>query len=97
MAAATIDIQQLLESRPGFRQGRPCLRGTGITVHTIAAYHSAGESAEELLADFPHASLATIHAALAYYYEHRAEIDADLIEDERWTLEEAHRLGAEII
>ncbi|MBE0608960.1 MAG: DUF433 domain-containing protein [Dehalococcoidia bacterium] len=81
MAAGVVDIDRLLEVRPGFRGGRPCLRGTGITVHTIAAHHLQGMSPEEILDGFPQASLAGIHAALAYYYVHSAEVDADSSND----------------
>ena len=31
---------------------------------------------------YPHLSLAQIHAALAYYYEHQGELDADI--QRRW-------------
>jgi uncharacterized protein (DUF433 family) len=81
MAAGVVDIDRLLEVRPGFRDGRPCLRGTGITVHTIAAHHLQGMSPEEILDGFPQATLAGIHAALAYYYAHRTEVDADAAND----------------
>lgn len=38
-------------------------------------------SPEEILDGFPQASLAGIHAALAYYYANRAEVDADAADD----------------
>lgn len=91
MAAGVVDIDRLLEVRPGFRGGRPCLRGTGITVHTIAAHHLQGMSPEEILDGFPRASLAGIHAALAYYYAHRAEVDADSANDRAVGEEEIER------
>jgi uncharacterized protein (DUF433 family) len=84
MSVATIDLNGLLEAREGFRQGRPVLRGTGITVQTIVAAHLRGETPEEILEGFPHASLAAIHAALAYYYAHKDEMDAEYEEDVRW-------------
>ena len=33
---------------------------------------------EELHAQYPHLSLAQIHAALAYYYDHQEELDAEM-------------------
>lgn len=84
MTVATIDIDELLTARQGFRSGRPCLNGTGITVHTIVADHQQGRTPGEILEDFPHASLAGIHAALAYYYAHREEIEADFEADRLW-------------
>jgi uncharacterized protein (DUF433 family) len=97
MSAATIDIDNLLEARDGFRSGRPCLRGTGITVHTIVAYHLQGMAPDEILDGFPHATLAGIHAALAYYYAHEAEIEADYAADVAFGEDAIRRLDAEVV
>ena len=56
---------RLRRFRPRDASGRPCLRGTGITVHTIAAHHLQGMTPDEILDGFPHATLSGIHAALA--------------------------------
>jgi uncharacterized protein (DUF433 family) len=40
-----------------------------------------GSSAEEMALQYPHLSLAQIHAALAYYYEHQMELDAEILRD----------------
>jgi len=37
-----------------------------------------GWSPEEIHFQHPHLALAQIHAALAYYYDHQEEIDADI-------------------
>src|SRR5512144_1618900 len=37
-----------------------------------------GSSPEELHFQYPHLSLSQIHAALAYYYDHQVELDADI-------------------
>ena len=97
MAAATIDIGELLESREGVWSGRPCLKGTRTTVHTIAAHHLQGMTPEEILDGFPRSSLASIHAALAYYHAHKAEVDRDLDDDAAFGEEAARQLGAELI
>ena len=70
------------------REGRPCLAGTGMTVHAVAARHLRGMSAQEILDEFPDLDLGRIHAALAYYYANKSQIDTDL--------EEARRLGEEL-
>jgi uncharacterized protein (DUF433 family) len=36
---------------------------------------------EEIQAQYPHLSLAQIHAALAYYYDHQAELDGQIESD----------------
>src|SRR6266568_6245498 len=50
-----------------------------------------GSSPEEMAFQYPHLSLAQIHAALAYYYEHQRELDADI--QRRWL--EAKALAAQ--
>ena len=97
MATATSDIGELLESHEGVWGGRPCLRGTRTTVHIVAAYHLQGMTPEEILDGFPRSSLAGIHAALAYYHVHKAEVDKDLDEDAAFGEEAARQLGAELI
>ena len=50
---------------------------TNIKVIEVAMDKLAhGWSPEEIHFQHPHLSLAQIHAALAYYYDHQAEIDA---------------------
>jgi uncharacterized protein (DUF433 family) len=49
-----------------------------------------GSSPEEMHLQYPHLSLAQIHAALAYYYDHKAELDAEI----QRRLDEAERLRA---
>ena len=97
MATATIDIGELLEAREGVWSGRPCVRGTRTTVHLLAALHLEGLTPEEILDEFPRTSLAGIHAALAYYHAHKAEVDADMDADAVFGEEAARLLGAELI
>ena len=40
-----------------------------------------GSSPEEMHFQYPHLSLAQIHAALSFYYEHQSEIDAQILRD----------------
>ena len=35
-------------------------------------------TAEDMHREHPHLSLAQLHAALAYYYDHKAEVDAEI-------------------
>ncbi len=50
-----------------------------IRVAQIAADHTGNDwSAEEILRQYPHLQPAEVHAALAYYFDHREEIDAEL-------------------
>ena len=58
-------------------QGIAWVRGTRVKVIEIAVDKLAhGSSPEEMHFQYPHLSLAQIHAALSYYYDHQAELDA---------------------
>jgi uncharacterized protein (DUF433 family) len=51
-----------------------------------------GSSPEEMYFQYPHLSLAQIHAALAYYYDNQAALEAEI--ERRW--QEANALANEI-
>ena len=86
------DIGSLIVSTPEIRQGRPCIAGTGITVHRIAIWYKLGHSPEEIARRYGHISQAQAHAALAYYHANRDEIEAEIAADEREadTIEREH-------
>ena len=63
-------------STPGVRSGRPCIEGTRIGVHDVVAYHLLGCSVEEIRARFPDLTRAQVYECLAYYEDHRAEIES---------------------
>lgn len=52
---------------------------TNVKVIEVAVDKLAhGSSPEEMHFQYPHLSLAQIHAALAYYYDHQAELDSEI-------------------
>src|SRR5205085_10634715 len=66
-------------STPETCDGLPRIEGTRITVNLIAReVVRERRTPEEVLIAHPHLTLAQIHAALAYYFDHRAEVDAAL-------------------
>ena len=59
--------------------GVPRIAGTTMkVVELVTAQTAYGWSAEELHFQFPHLSLGQIHSALAYYWDHRDELDQDI-------------------
>ncbi|MFW5682083.1 MAG: DUF433 domain-containing protein [Phycisphaeraceae bacterium] len=65
-----------IEQTPGVLGGKPRLRGKRIAVIHLKEMHiDAGLSVEEICRDLP-VTPAEVHAALAYYHDHRSEIDA---------------------
>lgn len=64
--------------RPGVVGGRPRVEGTRLTVGLIVSLWQRGGDVAELLATYPDLTLSALHSALAYYYDHQAEIDAEI-------------------
>ena len=76
----------------GICGGKPRIDGTRMKVQHIALeYVHMGLSLEEICKSHPHLNRAQIHAALSYYYEHDAEIERDIKDDEEF----AKRMEAE--
>jgi uncharacterized protein (DUF433 family) len=66
---------------PGYVGGRPRIEGTRMPVSTIVTWSQAGYDAHAIATQvFPHLSLAQIESALAYYEDHRHQIDCEMRE-----------------
>ena len=60
-------------------KGVPVILGANTkVVELVDEMYAYGWSPAEMFFQHPHLSLGQIHSALAYYWDHRAEIDADL-------------------
>jgi uncharacterized protein (DUF433 family) len=63
---------------------RPVVAGTDIKVAQIASEHEhLGMTPDEIVEAHPHLTLADVHAALSYYFDHMEEIRADWREGDR--------------
>jgi uncharacterized protein (DUF433 family) len=51
---------------PGKRGGQPCIRQMRITVYDVLSWLAAGQTHQEILADYPELEAADIFACLAY-------------------------------
>lgn len=81
MAVTTeVEIGSLIYRRPDIHDGRPCISGTGISVQNLAIMHNQGASPEDI-ARRKYLTLAQVHAALAYYYANKAEVDVSIAQD----------------
>ena len=59
--------------------GSPVIAGTRFPVRSVVFYVlRLGFSPEELLGRFPHLTLAQVYDAVAYYYDNREEVEADI-------------------
>jgi uncharacterized protein (DUF433 family) len=77
----TPTIDALIEHNPKLRGGRPIIAGTGTTVRTIVGLYKLGLTAEEIVTQLPHLTIAQVYAALAYYHLHVKEIETDIEAD----------------
>jgi uncharacterized protein (DUF433 family) len=85
-----VTLNQHIEITPGVRSGKPRIAGTRMTVADIATmYLRMGQSLEEIAGKYQ-LSLAAVHAAMAFYYDHREEIDQRTADAEAFA--EAERL-----
>jgi uncharacterized protein (DUF433 family) len=62
--ATGVEIGTLIERDRAIRGGRPKIAGTGLTVRRIVGWYKKGMSPEEIALEYPHLSLAQVHAAL---------------------------------
>ena len=61
-----IDLNEWIAIDPEIRGGKPCIRGTRITVYDILEYLAGGMSEQEILADFPSLKPEHLRAALMF-------------------------------
>ena len=83
-------VQQHIYTDPA--TGKPCISGTGIRVWDVYVLHERqGRTPDEIVAAYPHLSLADVHAALAYYWDNKDAIDQQMKEADEFV----ERLKAE--
>lgn len=68
--------QQYIDSTAEVRSGKPRITGTRIAVEDVAVMHlMLGHSLIEIAGQYE-LSMASVYAAMAYYFDHREEIDS---------------------
>lgn len=82
--------------------GKAWIDDTNVKViEVVLDYLGTGSTPEEIHAQYPHLSLAQIHATLAFYYDHREEFDAAIENglkenDARWAAQQDSPLRARL-
>ena len=61
-----MDYQKIITIEPDKRSGKPCIRGTRMTVTDVLEYLAGGMTQEELLAEFPDLTAEDIRACFAF-------------------------------
>src|SRR4029077_16290520 len=78
---------------PGVRGGKPRIAGHRITVSDVAIWHERmGMTPDEIVSENPSITPAVVHAAPAYYFVHKDEVDQEIQDGEEFV--EKLRAGA---
>ena len=71
-----MDFNQYIEIIPEKRFGRPCIKGTRISVYDVLNWLANGMTKNEIIKDFPELNEAQINACLSFAAEreHRMRV-----------------------
>lgn len=83
-----------VSKQAGVCGGKATLGATRVRVNNVVFMHKQGQAVEEIQEAYPDLSKEQVEAALAYYRENAAEIEAELERDEAFE-EHFERLAAE--
>ncbi len=85
-------IREHIVATPDTCGGKPRISGSRIRVKDVVMWHvRQGMTPAEIVSKWPHLTLASIYAALAYYHDHREEINAEITADRAWYEEQKAR------
>jgi uncharacterized protein (DUF433 family) len=93
MATKVVEQSHIIQDK-GVCGGRPRIAGTRIKVqHITLEYERLGWTPDQICDAHPGLTLADIHAAITYYYDHKDEIDNAIQNDEEF-VEHLRRSGS---
>ena len=61
-----MEWQDKISIDPAIRSGKPCVKGTRITVYDVLEYLAGGMTEDQIVSDFPDLTRDDIRAALAF-------------------------------
>ena len=64
-----MNYRDRIEITPGKREGKPCIKGTRITVYDVLAWLANGMTPSQIVEDFPEVTAEDVQACLAYAAE----------------------------
>ena len=77
-SAETIQSINLIAINPKVRNGRPYIVGTTVTVADVAIAKIYHNQDADGIADWYGLTLPQVYAALAYYYDHKPDLDEQI-------------------
>ena len=61
-----MEWQERISLNPAIRSGKPCIKGTRISVYDVLEYLAGGMSEDDILNDFPDLTRDDIRASLVF-------------------------------
>ena len=87
-----------ITQKEGVCGGKPIIAGTRIRVQDIVIeYSQMGLIPDEIVQAHPHLTLAQVHDALSYYYDHAEEILSDIRKSEQLVEEMRKRYSKSVL
>lgn len=78
---AQVEYAHITQS-PDIAGGKPRISGHRITVENVVIWHEQmGYSVEEIASLF-HLTLSEVHSVMAYYFDHKVEVERSIAESE---------------
>jgi uncharacterized protein (DUF433 family) len=78
-------VSEHIVSTPETCGGKPRIAGSRIQVkHVVVMHELQAMTPQEIVSEYPHLTLADVHASLAYYHDHREEVNADIRAEREW-------------
>lgn len=71
-----MSYQERIAIDPEIRSGKPCIKGTRITVYDVLEYLAGGMTEEQILRDFPSLAREDIKAALEFAADRERKLAA---------------------
>jgi uncharacterized protein (DUF433 family) len=92
--AGTSGLGEFIVKTTGVCGGQPRIAGTRIKVkHVYIWVERMGMTPAHVVEEYPHLTMAQVHAALAYYWSHRDEIHQDIDNEDKLVAELKAKAG----
>ena len=93
-AVRSSSLDDFIVKTPGVCAGQARIAGTRIKVkHVYVWIERMGKSPAQVVSEYPHLTMAQVHAALAYYWSHQDEILQDMAKEEKLVAELKAKAG----
>jgi len=88
------NLADYIVKTPGICSGQPRMAGTRIKVkHIYTWVERMGMTPAQVVAEYPHLTMAQVHAALTYYWSHCDEIHQDIDNEDKLVAELKAKAG----